>query len=34
MNESMTTHPLGVRAKVLLSSVFGPFARVIHTKLF
>jgi len=27
MNESMTAHPLGVRAKVLLSSVFGPFAR-------
>ena len=27
MNQSITAHPLGIRAKVLLSSVFGPFAQ-------
>ena len=27
MNESISAHPLGIRANVLLSSVFGPFAQ-------
>lgn len=27
MNESITAHPLGIRANILLSSVFGPFAQ-------